>query len=253
MKQTLLVLLAVFAFLPAGCSKPVAYVSLPYRPVSESLIQQYVAGTSVENRAIEYMVLGNGNDVILILAAIHGSEKTGIPLVLQLSKYLQENPGLLDGRKVVLVPAANPDGVAHNYRFNARGVDLNRNFFAPDIDETESAENAVFAEPENRALEKIIRQYKPGRIVSIHQPLACIDYDGPGELIAAAMAEHCSLPVRKLGARPASLGSFAGVILDIPIITVELTEEDSLLSPDALWNLYGRTLLAAIVYPNRLR
>ena len=253
MKQALLMLLSVPGFLLAGCSKPVTQVPLPYRLLLEPAIQQYVAGTSVENRAIEYMVLGNGSDVILILAAIHGSEQAGIPLVLQLSKYLQENPYLLDGHKVVLVPAANPDGVVHNYRFNARGVDLNRNFFAAGIDETESAENAVFAEPENRALEKIIRQYKPGRIVSIHQPLACIDYDGPGELIAAAMAEYCSLPVQKLGARPASLGSFAGVILDIPIITVELTEEDGLLSPDALWNLYGRALLAAIVYPDKIR
>ncbi len=251
MKQSFLILFAVFAFLISGCFNPAAKLQLPYPLPSGPAFQQYVAGTSVENQPIDCIVLGEGDDVILILAAIHGDEKSGIPLVLRLSKYLQDNPHLLDCRKVVLVPVANPDGVTHNYRFNARGVDLNRNFFAAGIADTYSPENQIFAEPENRALEQLIQKYNPNRIVTIHQPLACIDYDGPGELIAAAMAEYCPLPVRKLGARPASLGSFAGVILDIPVITIELTEEDSLRSPDALWNLYGRTLLAAIVYPVR--
>ena len=64
------------------------------------------------------------------------------------------------------------------------------------------------------------------------------------------MAQYCALPVKKVGARPGSLGSYAGVTLGIPIITFEMTEADSKLNSEAIWQKYGRALLAAIVYPD---
>jgi murein tripeptide amidase MpaA len=92
------------------------------------LVRSYTGGRSVENRPLEYLVLGQGRDVTLILATIHGNEPAGTPLVLQLARHLREHPLMLWGRTVVLVPVANPDGKARNRRFNANGVDLNRNF-----------------------------------------------------------------------------------------------------------------------------
>ena len=108
----------------------------------------------------------------------------------------------------------------------------------------------ALSEPEARAIEQLIVQYVPDRIVSIHQPLACIDYDGPGSALAARMAQFCDLPVKKLGARPGSLGSYAGVTLGIPIITFEMLRADSQLTSETLWQRYGKALLAAIVYPD---
>ena len=55
--------------------------------------------------------------------------------------------------------------------------------------------------------------------------------------------------VKKLGARPGSLGSYAGVDLGIPIITFEMLQNDSGLDSDTLWQRYGKALVAAIVYP----
>jgi protein MpaA len=145
---------------------------------------------------------------------------------------------------------ANPDGMARNSRHNAHGVDLNRNFEAANRVADKEGGPSALSEPEARVIQEIIQQHSPGRIVSIHQPLACIDYDGPGLNIANRMAQYCDLPVKKLGARPGSLGSYAGVTLGIPIITLEMLPTDSQSGPQTLWNRYGKALMAAIVYPN---
>jgi len=95
----------------------------------------------------------------------------------------------------------------------------------------------------------LIEIYAPDRIVSIHQPLSCIDYDGPGIALARRMAEHCDLPIKKLGARPGSLGSYAGLTLGIPIITLELPRSADALDEQSLWDKYGAALVAAVAYP----
>jgi len=216
-------------------------------------VQRRIVGTSVERRPIECLILGKGYDVVLILATIHGDEPAGTPLVQRLAEYLQQHPQILQGRKVVLLPVANPDGLAHNQRYNARGVNLNRNFAT--ANRINSARNGyrALSEPEAWVIQQLIRQYPPDRIVSIHQPLTCIDYDGPARLLAGRMAEYCDLPVRKLGARPGSLGSYAGLTLNIPTITLELPAGASQLSQQALWQRYGPALIAAVVYPERVR
>jgi protein MpaA len=106
-------------------------------------------------------------------------------------------------------------------------------------------------EPESQALQSLIKEYAPSRIVSIHTPLNCIDYDGPGQAIAARMAQDCDLPVKKLGARPGSLGSYTGESLGIPTITLELPPEAGKMSESVLWQKYGKALMAAVLYPER--
>ncbi len=150
----------------------------------------------------------------------------------------------------MLLAVANPGGMAHNSRFNANGVDLNRNFPASNRVNDKRFGATAFSEPEARLVKQLIEQYSPDRIVSIHQPLACIDYDGPGITLAARMAQYCSLSVKKLGAKPGSLGSYAGVDLRLPVITFEMRQNDSKLNSDTLWRRYGKALIAAIIYPD---
>ena len=244
-------LLTVLVF--AGCGEPVRYpqiVDSP-RPLTSTLPPQYhIVGTSVEGRPILYLVLGEGPDVTFILATIHGNEPAGTPLVRRLTRHLDQNREVLTGRTVVLLPVANPDGLANGTRYNVHNVDLNRNFIAANRRGDVQGGSEALSEPEARAIDQIIQQYVPDRIVSIHQPLACIDYDGPGQPLAAHMAQHCDLPVKKLGARPGSLGSYAGETLGIPIITFEMLRTDSDLDSESLWRRYGMALLSSIVYPN---
>jgi protein MpaA len=218
-------------------------------PPAQTPPRQHLIGRSVQGRPIFAQIVGQGPETALIMGGIHGDEPAAGALVSELADRLRANPRLLEGRRVVLLPAANPDGVAARTRENARGIDLNRNF-----DTANRVDNGVnglrpLTEPESQALWSVIKEYAPSRIVSVHQPLTCIDYDGPGEAIAARMAQECDLPVKKLGARPGSLGSYTGEALKIPTITVELPPEASKMSDAVLWQKYGKALIAAILYP----
>jgi len=242
-----------------GCYRPTEYPQviatpqMPTTPPPTILAQPRIVGTSVQNRPIMCTVLGQGPDVTLILAAIHGNEPAGTPLVRRLAEHLRQSPHLLAGRTVVLLPAANPDGLAYNSRSNANRVDLNRNFSTANRANIAEFGRTALSEPEARAIQQLIRQYSPDRIVSVHQPLGCIDYDGPAFGIASRMGQYCGLPVKKVGAKPGSLGSYAGLTLGTPIITFEMLPGDSSLSAEGLWQKYGRALLAAVVYPDRVQ
>lgn len=238
----------VAALFLAGCAAP------QFAP--GPMMQRYTAGVSVENRSIEYLVIGTGPDVIFIMAAIHGNESAGVPLVYRLAVHLRQHPDLLTGRKVVLLPAANPDGIACNSRFNANGVDLNRNFAAPNRINNSQFGCAALSEPESRIIDRLIRRYNPNRIISLHQPenpdTGWIDYDGPAEDLAGRIAECSKLPIRKLGTFPGSLGAYAGTTLNIPIITIEQPLNTERLDSERLWQRYGPALVAAVIYPDKI-
>jgi protein MpaA len=214
---------------------------------------QSVIGRSVEGRDIECMTIGRGAMTVLLIATIHGDEPAGTPLLQRLEREAAANPRWMHDRTIVLVPLANPDGFAARRRGNMRGVDLNRNFPADSFTSRRRHGAEPLSEPESRALHDLIIGQQPQRIISLHQPLACIDYDGDAAALAHAMADACAaphrLPVRKLGAYPGSLGSFAGEDLGIPIITVEFPASASGLNHEELWTRYGPMLLAAITHP----
>jgi len=212
-------------------------------------MRRRIAGRSVEGRPIDVWTIGSGDLVVLIIASIHGDEAAGTPLLERLSYELRARPELVAGRTVVLLPRANPDGVVLGRRTNVNGVDLNRNFPAANY-AARRRDNGTgpLSEPESQALHDLILEVRPDRVISLHQPLRCIDYDGPARELAEAMSEACSLPVRKLGARPGSLGSWVGLELGIPIVTVELPGAARSWSEDGLWEKYGRMLLAGIAH-----
>lgn len=190
--------------------------------------------------------MGSGSDSIMIMAGIHGNEPAGTPLVRMLTNHLLTNRTLLEGKKVIILPEANPDGIVRNTRANARGIDLNRNFSTSNRVNNSTNGETGLTEPESQALESLILQHKPNRIVSIHQPLDCIDYDGPAQNLAELMSANSGIAVKKLGARPGSLGSFVGITLNTPIVTVELPKDATYRNQKYLWERYGQMLLAAI-------
>ena len=236
-----------------GCRGPVSETQMQVLGDYSNIqlpLSRYVAGVSFENRPIECIVLGDGDDVTLILAAIHGDEVAGTPLCHKLVSYLDEHRYLMTGKQVVIVPVTNPDGMAAGERHNARGVDLNRNFEAANRQNNTTNGMTALTEPESRVIKEVMRVYAPDRIVSLHEPLNCIDWDGPGEGLARRMGEYCELPVKRLGSRPGSLGSYAGLTLGIPIVTVELPRGSGELPDEVLWVKYGTMLVTAVTYPD---
>lgn len=206
-------------------------------------------GYSAENRPIDLYSAGDGPESIFIFATIHGNEQAGIPLVHRLMDRLRQRNDLLQGRRILIIPNANPDGVVRNSRGNANGIDLNRNFPATNRENSAAFGFNALSEPESKLLYDFINTYKPIRVVSIHQPLKCIDFDGPAEELAHFMAAYCPLPVKKLGARPGSFGAYVGENLGIPVVTLELERADDNLTAEQLWIRYGMSLMAAISYP----
>jgi murein peptide amidase A len=234
-------LVLIFSFCLTGCRRSDSGL-LPFGNAQQ-------IGTSVHGKPIHSYSFGSGSEVVLLMATIHGDEWAGTPLLNHVGRLLHRRPDLTSTRKVILVPVANPDGFEKQTRTNSRGVDLNRNFPAVNRRDTERYGKNALSEPESRALYDLLQREKPTRIVSIHQPLKVVDWDGPGESLARAMGEHCELKVERLGSRPGSLGSYAGEDLQIPIITYELPREASRLPNKVLWEKFGNPLLAAVTFP----
>lgn len=217
--------------------------------------EETVLGQSVGGRPIVARTHGpeEAKETLLVIASIHGSEPAGTPLVEKLEAWLAENPAEWEGLRVVVIPVANPDGYAKRERYNAHGVDLNRNFPADNRTDHTTHGETPLSEPESRALMRALQTYNPSRVVSLHQPLLCVDYDGPGEELAKAMSDAIEgrLPVKKLGGRPGSLGSYIGVTLGRPIITLELPKRAEERDAGALWEDYGAALTAFVVCETR--
>lgn len=219
---------------------------------AEPILTILPLGESVQSRPLAASIIGQGTDACLLMASIHGNENRGTPLLRRLERFMVLNMDLISGRQVVIYSVANPDGVAADSRLNANGVDLNRNFPAENRENRPRYGTSALSEPEAVAIQRLIEMISPSRIVSLHEPLNAVDYDGPAQPLAEAMAEYCPLVVRKLGTRPGSLGAYAGELLQVPIVTLEFPESARQASDQQLWIDYAPALLAAILYPEPL-
>ncbi len=186
---------------------------------------------SVEGRPIEVLSFGEGERTILLMAGVHGDEKCGVGLVGSLLARLRACERLDD--RIVVIPLANPDGYEAGTRRNARGIDINRNFPTKDFVGTEDAPGGVVpaSEPETRAILDVVRRFEPHLIITLHEPLACVNYNGSRAApIAERMSECCGLPAKgDIGYPcPGSMGTYYGWERELPVITLELPPEGDL-------------------------
>ena len=206
-------------------------------------------GHSVTGRPIYADIVGQGEEVVLMVAGVHGNEWVGTPLFFALRQHLLQNPKLLEGKKVILIPMLNPDGWVDDMRSNRKRVDLNRNFPSPNYGRGLTGDHPL-SEPESRILYEVIRTHKPVRIIGIHQPFTCVDFDGEDSFeLANEMAQLSNLPIKKLGVRSGSLGAF--VRGKYPLITMEMRYSDHEKPMEKLWEQYGPALLAAVSYQKK--
>ncbi len=140
-----------------------------------------VIGSSVEGKDIMAYHFGEGEKNLLFVSGIHGKyEANTIALSNQVMNYLRENPETIPNDvRVSIIPALNVDGVevggsdskASDGRFNANGVDLNRNFDCDWQEEgiwqnkTVSGGDSTFSEPESIALRSFVDELNPEAVV----------------------------------------------------------------------------------------
>jgi protein MpaA len=165
---------------------------------------------------------------LLVLGATHGDEPASAEAVWELADRLVEGPELPGGAPVYVVPAVNPDGLVAGTKNSASDVDLNRNFparnFVRDHAPGYDPGPAPLSEPETALLARLVDELGVGAVLSVHAPFACVNFDGPAEAWATAVAAACGWPVRpSIGyPTPGSLGSWLGIDRQIPVLTLEL-------------------------------
>ena len=129
-----------------------------------------IFGYSVENRPLTAHIFGQGTNVTLIFACVHGNETSTPGVARLLREHLLKHPEILRGRRVILVPVVNPDGLARKSRRNAHDVDINRNYPGtwrlPKRGEPFKSGPSPASEPETRAIMALVAKYPPQKIVS---------------------------------------------------------------------------------------
>ena len=181
---------------------------------------------------------------ILVIGGTHGDELTSVSVTMRWINQLRKNhTGLFHWH---MAPIINPDAVFKKpaTRTNHNGVDLNRNM--PSTDWNENALKywreksnkdkrkypgpKAASEPETQWLIDEINSFKPDAIISVHAPYGVVDFDSL--LLSSAPKKLGKLYLNMLGTYPGSLGSYAGINRNIPVITLELPHSWAMPSVD---------------------
>ncbi len=225
-----------------------------------------VIGSCVEGRDIEAYIFGEGQRRLAFVGGIHGGyEWNSVLLAYEFIDYFTENPSAIPANvSVAVIPSANPDGVyrvlgkegrftasdalSKKYsngegRFNARGVDLNRNFDCKWKPRSTwkgavvSAGTKAFSEPEAVAIRDFVSEYKPESVIFWHSKASAVY---ASECERGVLPE--TLTIMNLYAKAAGYGAVKSfdqyeisgdaegwlASLGIPAITVELATHESI-------------------------
>jgi hypothetical protein len=158
-------------------------------------------GESVEGRTLRAARAGDPAAPVnvLVVGSIHGNETAGQAVIARLRRLVPPA-----GVQLWLVRSANPDGVRHGTRQNARGVDLNRNFpfrwaGGGRAFDTYFPGRARASEPETRALQRLIARVRPQLTVYYHQHMRLVTLERRGGNSAVrSYARRVGLPARML-------------------------------------------------------
>lgn len=289
-----LAVVVISAFVIADFSKNTPSPPLPEESADVNPKRE-VIGVSLEGREIEaYTYHGRGNgDVavgadgkrqLVFVGGIHGGyEWNTVLLSYQFMDYLNENPNIVpDNLIVTVIPSANPDGVYKitgkegrfiatdipavgkevmaAARFNARDVDLNRNFECKWKSSSMwqskkvSAGSAPFSEPESIALRNFVLEKNPDVFIFWHSQANAVYasecYDGVLSETLDVMnvySKASGYPAVKTFASYEITGASEDWLasINIPAITVELQTheatdwERNLAGIKALFSFYG--------------
>ena len=255
-------LTSVFAFVTLNKKA----LEIPEIAVVKEVRAKYkVVGTSVEGRKIESYAYGSGEKRIVFVGGVHGGyEWNSVLLAYRFMDYLDSNPEATPKNlSVTVMPSLNPDGVfkvtgkegrftvadvstdkkiLETGRFNANGVDLNRNFdckWQPKgtwKSKTVSAGTVAFSEPEARALQSFVLENNPTAVIFWHSQANAV-YASECEAgilpetldIMNAYAQSSGYPAVKSFDAYAVTGDSEGWLasIGIPAITVELKTHET--------------------------
>lgn len=222
--------------------------------------EEYTIGYSVEDLPIKAVTIGSGARNVILIGGIHGGyEWNTIVLARQIMDYytgnMEEIPA---GYTLHFIPNMNPDGLYKvtggepidevNFaekntvpgRFNANGVDLNRNWEDEEWKPTSywgqrvvDAGERPFSEPETRIVRDFILTRDPELVIFFQSAANGIWYGGkqdtwePARRFAEAYSQASGYPLPAGTGGPVTYeitGSASGYLYSqgIPTLTIEL-------------------------------
>lgn len=218
-----------------------------------------IIGFSAGGRAIEVFSFGDGPNHVVFVGGIHGGAEWNTVLLAHevidyFNAYRDDIPA---GVTIDIIPVANPDGLylvtgsagrfspaqvtepTQRGRFNARGVDLNRNWdctwsaTARWGGRTVDPGSGPFSEPETRALRDYLEGLSPHAVVFWHSmanlvaPGSCEGDAAGSGLLAATYGEAAGYPVGPFTAYEISGDASSWLAgQGIPAVVVELASKD---------------------------
>ncbi len=122
-----------------------------------------IIGQSVNKKNIEMYKFGNGHNIMMIIAGIHGDELKGINTLFSLIELVKNKEIKISSDKQLwVIPVFNPDGFEKKKRENDNNVDLNRNFYTDNwkpqfyyYSKLKHAGAYPFSEPETSSLKDL--------------------------------------------------------------------------------------------------
>ena len=222
-------------------------------------------GTSVEGRFIENYTYGHGTTTILFVGGVHGGyEWNSVLLAYTFIDELESGKiKIPNGVNIKIIPSLNPDGVFRvtgkegrftptdvrtntkngEGRFNANGVDLNRNFackWQPNStwrNQKVSAGTSAFSEPETQTLKKFVETIKPTAVIFWHSQANAVYASECEEGILPNTLKLMDTYAKASGYKPISAfdaypvtGDAEGWLasIGIPAITVEMSTHENI-------------------------
>jgi len=184
-----------------------------------------ISGYSLKSVSIYYCRIGNGSRTGIILGGLHGNEPQGTLVCLALLSRLSSLSDELE-YTLVVVPLCNPDGAilfqdpqsqAQNNpsfgRYNADGVDLNRDFYD-------------FTQPETQSIKRLLDIFRPSLLIDIHEcrgnsPILIFGTNELSKSLSEYFVTKTNLPAAPAAevgqsANYASHAGMAGMILELP-------------------------------------
>ncbi|HUY32402.1 MAG TPA: M14 family zinc carboxypeptidase [Pirellulales bacterium] len=208
-------------------------------------------GRSVENRAIEFVQLGQGECDVLLVGGMAGDDAQAVGLAERLAAHLVRFPSWLAGIKLTIVRDPNPDGRFRRTAANAHGVEIDRNFHTQRWRKVSENNRWISgrepeSEPETRLLAELLADLKPQRLIVLSSgQQASLGSCGPAESWSRRVGAEWRAAPQPIdpALAPGSLAVLAGHDLGIATIVLRLPAGREV---ERAWSDDKRAMLAAV-------
>lgn len=200
------------------------------QPASEG--KWKVIGQSAQGQPLHVRRIGAGDKCTLIVAGLDGEDVIAVNWLDSFARQLQESPDAFRDHQLVLLRAANPDGLLARKPENSRGVALNRNFPTANYRPGGHpfAGKGPACEGETRLIMQVLYDVQPQRVVHVLSvpKRSTAECNGVAAEAYASLATVKGLTVRAFDAKeePGSLEDFVTTVLGVEMVTLRLSVGD---------------------------